>query len=153
MKTLSQCVRSRALLLAVPLFLALCLSWGTPARGEDFHPLEPVVVLETFLKNLAEGRIDEAYSLVAPSSREKGDPIAYHAKLDREAFGRELGVAPGDIGGVPNAKFARYEMGTQRWETMHLLRVWIDFGGDRDEAMIVHEAGRWYVADPIHIIR
>ncbi len=47
----------------------------------------------------------------------------------------------------------RLQQDDGRHENKSRFRVWIDFGGDRDEALIVKDAGRWFVADPIHISR
>jgi hypothetical protein len=82
---------------------------------------------------------------VAPSSKANGDPIAYHAPLDFESFAKEI-TSP--------AKFKNYKLGESRWETSSTFRQLINVDGwDNDETMIVCEEGKWYVADPIHIIR
>lgn len=105
-----------------------------------------VATLERFLAALATEDITSAYELVAPSSKEEGDPIAYRARLDAESFRKELF-------GVRLEKFEKYELGASRWESTDRFRIWARFGGDNDEAVIVREEGQWYVADPIHIIR
>ena len=115
----------------------------------------PVNVLKAFLTYLAHDQDRRAYELVAPSSREGGDPIAYQAALDFESFVREL--APGgdgaDFDPTFRNKFADYQLGAFRWESPERFRIFLDFGGDRDEALMVFEKGMWFVADPIHIIR
>ena len=51
-------------------------------------------------------------------------------------------------------KFKDYKLGQSRWESPDCFRIWVTFGGsDNDETQIVRENGKWYVADPIHIIR
>ena len=44
-------------------------------------------------------------------------------------------------------------MGGRRTEKNGVVRIWVSFGGDNDETMLVRRNGFWYVADPIHIIR
>jgi len=113
-------------------------------------------VLETFLGALASKDFKVAYALVAPSSKKRGDPIAYRARLDYKAFLGELSPHVDDdtapSGGL--RKFMGYELGDRRWESPDRFRVLVTFQGwDNDEVLIVQENGKWYVADPIHIIR
>jgi len=131
---------------------------GNAAREE----MPPLAVLETFLGHLAAGQFDAAYKLVAPSSKENGDPIAYNAALDYASFLKELQPPKletwGEDTDQPTAnirdKFKGYELGKSRWEDEKRFRVWVTFQKwDRDEVLIVHEDGSWYIADPIHIIR
>lgn len=123
------------------------------AAEERLEMAEPQTVLKAFMKRMAHGEFEKAYELVAPSSIKNGDPIAYRTPLDFASFRRELeGVGYSD-GEIPFPKFANYRVGKQRWETMKIFRIFIHMGGDNDEVMIVHEQGRWYIADPIHIIR
>lgn len=104
------------------------------------------VVLRNFLDALAKGEVDEAYALVAPGTKLEGDPIAYGAKVDRETFSNEFEAQSA-------GKFGDYKVGKQR-EEGNRVRIFIHFkGGDNDETLLVQEEGRWYVADPIHIIR
>jgi hypothetical protein len=63
---------------------------GTEPPSADFYD-EPAV---KSLGRLATGRWNEAYELVAPSSKENGDPIAYGAKVDYRSFQKELGATP-----------------------------------------------------------
>jgi hypothetical protein len=45
-------------------------------------------------------------------------------------------------------------MGGYRWENASRFRIVVVLDGwDTDEVLLVREDGRWYVADPIHIIR
>ena len=122
----------------------------------------PLAVLETFLGHLAAGQINAAYKLVAPSSKENGDPIAYHAALDYASFLKELqppkletwGEGSDQPSGDIRDKFKNYETGNSRWETKTRFRVFITCGkSDTDEVLLVYERGQWYVADPVHIIR
>ncbi len=107
----------------------------------------PMAVLETFLGLLTEKQLEAAYGHIAPSSKAKGDPIAYNTPLDYESF-----VAEAEK--VDPQKFAGYRIGASRWQGEHLYRVMVTLDGwDNDEVMIVKQEGRWYVADPIHIIR
>ncbi len=109
---------------------------------------DPISTLRAFLNHLSEAQDENAYGLVAPSSKERGDPIAYHAKLDFQAFQSEL-PDPETRG-----KFARYEIKNTRSESDVRVRIFVTLDGwDNDETLIVKENGRWYVADPIHIIR
>ena len=109
---------------------------------------DPITTLRAFLNHLAQGQDQSAYALVAPSSKELGDPIAYRAKLDFKSFRNEL--ADSDNRG----KFARYKISEAHWESESQARVFVTLGGwDNDETLIVSENGHWYVADPIHIIR
>ena len=104
-------------------------------------------MLESFLGYLAQGDYERAYRLVAPSSKKQGDPIAYRARLDYEAFLRELRARS-------RRKFVEYALGNHRWESPSRFRIKVIFpAGDIDEALIVREEKGWYVADPIHIIR
>lgn len=115
---------------------------------------EPIGVVETLLGRLAAGELEAAYGLVAPSSKKKGAPIAYRAKLDYRSFLREVQSQFSDAGEDPYPKFRQYKLGKHRWQTKTCFRIWIHFqGGDNDEAMVVREQGAWYVADPMHIIR
>jgi hypothetical protein len=113
-------------------------------------------VLETFLGHLATADVEKAYSLVAPSSKKRGDPIAYRAPLDYKSFLRELAPHMEDDTAPPKTlwKFLDYRLGKHRWETPLRFRIMVVFQRwDRDEVLIVREKKRWYVADPIHMIR
>jgi hypothetical protein len=112
--------------------------------------------LENFLGVLASKDFKTAYGLVAPSSKKHGDPIAYRAPLGYAAFLKELSPHGEDGASLPDTlqKFIGYELGARRWESPSRLRVLVTFQGwDRDEVLIVREDSKWYIADPIHIIR
>ena len=103
-------------------------------------------VLRSFLCALTKEDLKEAHALVAPSTKENGDPIAYRAKADYDSFAAE---ATGRA-----EKFGEYRLGMRREEEKGRVRIFVHFeGGDNDETLLVLEDGRWYVADPIHIIR
>jgi hypothetical protein len=120
---------------------------------ERLEMADPPAVLKAFMNRMAQGKIEKAYELVAPSSKKNGDPIAYQTPLDLASFRRELeGIGYSD-GEFPFPKFANYRVGKQRQQTKDIFRIFIHMGGDNDEAMIVREQGRWYIADPVHIIR
>jgi len=137
---------------------------GEPPPSRDEPSARPVGlpddramgVLETFLGALAGRDFKTAYGLVAPSSKKHGDPIAYRASLNYKSFLKELAPHVED-GTTPSGslrKFTGYALGRRRWESPERFRVFVTFqGGDRDEVLIVRENDRWYVADPIHIIR
>ena len=72
---------------------------------------EAVQVLEKFLAKLAVGKIQDAYQLVAPSSKKTGDPIAYKTPLDPASFKREVDRMRSDAAPVPYPKFAQYKLG------------------------------------------
>jgi hypothetical protein len=108
---------------------------------------DPVEALRSFLAQLASGNNRGAYTHVAPSTKQAGDPICYRVKVDYENFVKESSSHPG-------AKFAAYRLGKVRLEGDGRFRIWVHFnGGDNDEALLLREGGWWYVADPIHIIR
>jgi len=126
-----------------------CWLLATPTGRAD----EPAVddgadaVLRDFLDALAKQETRRAHSLVAPTTRDQGDPIAYRAKADYDSFAQEAAAQPA-------AKFAAYDVGKRRIEHKDCVRIFVHFkGGDSDETMLVREGGIWYVADPIHIIR
>jgi hypothetical protein len=107
----------------------------------------PEEVLRTFLKALADKDTKAAYEHVAPSTKDGGDPIAYQAKCDFASFANEAKAAG-------HAKFAQYKLGEQKPDGENKVRILLHFaGGDNDETMLIRVGGRWYVADPIHIIR
>ena len=108
---------------------------------------QPLEVLRDFLAALAENRPGLAYALVAPSTRASRDPIA-GAAANYKAFVAEVEKRP-------PAKFSSYELGEPRQEAKGRVRIRVRFrsDGDTDETVMVNEAGYWYVADPIHIIR
>jgi hypothetical protein len=107
----------------------------------------PEEVLRAFLKALADEDTRSAYSHVALDTRKNGDAIAYQAKCDYESFTAEAKKQG-------HRKFAEYKLGEQRSEGENKVRIWLHFvSGDNDETMLIRVAGRWYVADPIHIIR
>ena len=113
-------------------------------------------VLETFLGALASKDFRTAYELVAPSSKKHGDPIAYNTPLNYKSFLGELSLHVSDDTSADGGlrKFMGYKLGDHRWESPDRFRVLVTFQGwDRDEVLIVREDGKWYVADPIHIIR
>jgi hypothetical protein len=130
-------------------------------HAENEAEAAAVEELVSFLALLAARDVKAAYDKIAPSSRQHGDPIAYRSPLDFDSFTREFAdVCATPFGGGPDAtpgngqnKFRHYTLGSRRWESPDRFRVTIDFGGDIDEALLVREAGRWYVADPVHIIR
>lgn len=139
----------RTLLIVVPAILLLQLTWLPPAcraiapRADG----EPEDVLKRFLFALSEGETQRAYDLVAPTTKESGDPVAYRAKADFRSFAAEAKA-------LSREKFANYELGRRREDGKDRVRIFVHFtGGDNDETMLVREDGRWYVADPIHIIR
>lgn len=128
---------------------ALLLACGTLAgrADEPGRPDGAEAALRDFLDALAKQETRRAYSLVAPSTREGGDPIAYRAKADYDAFAQEAE-------GQPAAKFAAYDLGKRRDLGPDCVRLFVHFkGGDNDETLLVRVGGIWYVADPIHIIR
>ena len=76
-----------------------------------------------------------------------GDPIAYSARSDLEGFSAEATTQR-------PAKFKEYELGQRRSDGEDKVRIFVHFaGGDTDETLLIRVGGRWYVADPIHIIR
>lgn len=111
--------------------------------------------LRVFLSLLAEGSYSRAYSLIAPRSKRAGDPVAYHAPLSYESFVAELTLYPSTHLAVRrNRKFREYELALSRWESPTRLLIGLNFyAGDRDEAVMVCERGRWFVVNPLHIIR
>src|SRR5262245_12852145 len=130
----------------------LCVAvWPTPsspARGGD-PPADADAqkALENFLSALAGKDPERAYSHVAPDTKQKGDPIAYGAKADYDSFLAEVKSRPA-------AKFGAFKFGKQRTVGKTEVRIVVHFeDGDTDEAHIVKVGDRWYVADPIHIIR
>ena len=106
-------------------------------------------VLREFLGALSEAQVERAYTVIAPSSKAIGDPIA-RAKLDYDSFATEVAESS-------PVKFTSYQLGERREEWAGRVRIWLHFGragaGDSDETLLLQEGGRWYVADPIHIIR
>jgi hypothetical protein len=128
------------------------LAWALPIASAPRLPVGPASpgpenVLKTFLKALADQDVKSAHTHVAPETKEKGDPIAYQAKADFNSFETEAKSQA-------HQKFAKYKLGEQRTDGNDKYRIWIHFdGGDNDEALLVRVKGRWYVADPIHIIR
>jgi hypothetical protein len=102
--------------------------------------------LRGFLSALAKGEIEGAYALVAPTTKEKGDAIA-GVKVDYDSFAKEAKAQPPE-------KFGTYKLGKRRQEKEDRVRIFLHFkDGDTDETLLVREGKRWYVADPIHIIR
>jgi hypothetical protein len=141
--------RLRTLLIAFPAVLVLQLNLLPPACQAITPPAdgEAEDVLKRFLFALAEGETQRAYDLVAPTTKESGDPVAYRAKADFRSFAAEAKAQSRE-------KFENYELGRRREEGKDRVRIFVHFtGGDNDETMLVREDGRWYVADPIHIIR
>lgn len=141
-----------------PLIVLLCVASSSLAgrlqAEERLEMADPATVLHTFMKRLATGQLEKAYVLVAPSSKKNGDPIANRAPLDFASFRREVEAMRNDIADeIPFPKFSGYRTSTQRRPAPDLVRITIHMGGDNDETMIVRENGRWYVADPLHIIR
>ena len=134
--------------------VGLCLLLGGGAGSQDAlraaAPLAqdgPECVLRAFLRALTKEDLKGAHALVAPSTKEEGDPIAYRAKADYDSFAAEAA-------GQPAEKFGAYRLGKRREEAKGRVRIFVHFdGGDNDETLLVREDGRWYVADPIHIIR
>jgi hypothetical protein len=87
-----------------------------------------------------------AYGIVSPETQEKGDPIV-KVPVRSTDFQAEVAKQPAE-------KFAAYRFGTSRWESETRFRVWVHFeSGDNDEALLVKQGPRWFVADPVHIIR
>ena len=107
----------------------------------------PDAVLTDFLSALSNDDVNTAYALIAPSTKRLGDPIAYLAPVDREAFATEVAARP-------PAKFAAYRIGKRRSDGPNRVRLFVHFtNGDNDETLLLREGDRWYVADPVHIIR
>ena len=134
--------------LAVALLRTARAGADEPKRSEARRdPAVPVTVLRDFLHALEANDTRGAYALVAPSTKERGDPIAYRAAADYASFVSEVErQSPG--------KFGAYELGAVRPGGCGRRRVWVHFsGGDNDEVLMIREGGRWYVGDPIHIIR
>lgn len=126
----------------------LVLSIAVPAAAED--PL-PVQKLREFLGALADGRLETAHHLVAPSTLEYGDPVA-KAPADYRAFTRELLPHLDRSTSDLYPKFRNYSLGTPQIAAGECV-VRVDFGADKDDVTLVTEGGNWYVKDPIHIIR
>lgn len=141
-------IKNATSILTIGALLAVLPLHAAPASREaasHTSQTEPVLALEHFLAALSQGQFEEAYSLVAPSSKANGDPIAYRAPLDFESFVMEI-KSP--------AKFERCRYGESKWQSSDCFRQLVNLDGwDNDETMIVLEGGHWYVADPIHIIR
>jgi hypothetical protein len=79
-----------------------------------------------------------------------GDPIAANARADLAALADEIAAA---LAASPG-KFTHWRLGDSRCQDETTFRIWLHFdSGDNDEAIIILEEGRWFVADPIHIIR
>jgi hypothetical protein len=142
----------RIYLVALALPLALPFAWLSSAPAPLPKPARPALegpedALQAFLGALAKKDLTRAHGLVAPSTKEGGDPIAYRAKVDYDTFAAEAA-------GQPAGKFGAYRLGKRREEARGRVRIWVHFEcGDNDETLLVREGGRWYVADPIHIIR
>jgi quercetin dioxygenase-like cupin family protein len=108
---------------------------------------KPREALRQFLSWLSKGETRQAYALVAPSTKEDGDPFVKGKGLDYDSFMAEVSRQPPE-------KFAAYEFGERRMESKDRVRLFVHFkGGDNDETLLVREGERWYVADPIHIVR
>jgi hypothetical protein len=134
--------------MTVSLLLLAFSCFVGPARGDD-PPVDARAqgALENFLSALAGKAPERAYSHVAPETKKKGDPIAYGAKADYDSFLAE-------VKSQPAAKFGAFKLGKQRTVSKAEVRIFVHFeGGDNDETLIVKVGDRWYVADPIHIIR
>jgi hypothetical protein len=130
------------------LILPLLLIAGGTSAASNPQPIrleEPETVLRAFLTALANNKLREAYDLVDPETKKHGEPIANRTPVDYQTFVTEAGQSLG--------KFSDYRMGDRRTERNGVVRIWVSFGGDNDETMLVRRNGRWYVADPIHIIR
>lgn len=135
--------------LAVLAVLCVALSPPSLARGDDPPAVDADAqeALENFLSALAGKDPERAYTHVAPDTKKNGDPIAYRAKADYDSFLAE-------VKGCPASKFGAFKFGKQRTVSKTEVRIFVHFeGGDNDETLIVKDGDRWYVADPIHIIR
>ncbi len=126
---------------------------GASIRNDQIQQeAECIGVLETFLGALAIGNTKTAFELVAPTSKAIGDPIGHRYPLTEETLAENMRTRVDASQGL--AKFWLYRFGASRWESPTRFRLWLHFAsGDNDETMIVLENGRWYIADPIHIIR
>lgn len=104
-------------------------------------------VLESFLGALADNDPERAYSHVAPDIKKKGDPTASGTKFDYDSFLAEVQKRP-------VTKFGAFKFGKRRNVSETEVRIFVHFeDGDNDETLLVKEDGRWFVADPVHIIR
>jgi len=132
---------------AASLLAVLCVALA-PERGDDpTVDADAQETLESFLSALAGKDPERAYTHVAPDTKKNGDPIAYRAKADYDSFLAE-------VKGRPAAKFGAFKLGKQRTVSKTEVRIVVHFeDGDNDETLIVKDGDRWYVADPIHIIR
>ena len=92
---------------------------------ERLEMADPPAVLKAFMSRMAQGKIEKAYELVAPSSKKNGDPIAYQTPLDLASFRRELEGLGYSDGEFPFPKFANYRVGKQRQQTKAIFRIFI----------------------------
>lgn len=154
-RALRPCVSVAAAVLMLSAGMAACSVAADDRPAPQKTPpdvTKPIAALRSFLRFLAAEKVDKAYKLVAPSSRKNGDAVVTGVPLDFASFRREFGKVQS------TARFQEYRLGKRRWENPKRLRVWVTLIGpglsrDNDEAVMVLENGRWYVADPIHIIR
>jgi len=122
------------------------ISYANP-KDDPRHSDGASEALRQFLSALSNSEIKRAYGLVAPSTKEDGDPIANRTHVDQESFHAEVRTQPPE-------KFGAYVFGKRSVENENRVRIFVHFkSGDNDETLIVREGGRWYVADPVHIIR
>jgi quercetin dioxygenase-like cupin family protein len=116
-------------------------------KDDPRQPDEPGEALRQFLSALAKSDLTRAYAMVAPSTKEDGDPISNRAKADYASFQAEAEAQP-------SGKFGAYELGKRSEEGANRVRIFVHFkSGDNDEALLIREGNRWYVGDPVHIIR
>ncbi len=139
MKTRTHCLLFLSILFLIPTSLSF-------AQGLKAPSAEPIHQLVRFLSYVTHGNNRHAFDLIAPETKKNGDPIAYDSPVDWKSFLNELPVN--------RKKFGQYHLGKIRWESPHCFRIFVHFsGGDNDEVMMVRKDGKWFVADPIHIIR
>lgn len=129
----------------------LCVvGWSvSPAVGADDPPeAQAEQALLDFLSALAAKDPKRAYEHVAPDTKKKGEAnFTPRIPLDYKTFVDE-------VNGRPAAKFGAFKFGKKRADGKDTWRIWVHFDdGDNDETLIVKVGDRWYVADPIHIIR
>lgn len=139
----------RLTLTTLPLSTLLLLCFFVRSARSEAPPInaDAQKALEKFLSGLADEMPERAYFHVAPDTKKNGDPIAHDAKADYDSFLAEVKKRPAD-------KFGAFKIGKQRTVSMTQVRIFVHFDdGDTDESLIVKVGERWYVADPIHIIR
>ena len=135
-----------AVLAFVAYFALGCASLHRSAIEPD--ATTPDNTLNDFISAVITQDYELAYSLVAPSSKRDGDPIAYNADLDFDSFCMEIDRISA------SEKFQVHRIGATRVESSERVRIKVVFQeSDRDESLLIREEGRWFLADPIHLIR